>query len=123
MTNSNNPIHLINSAQEKKDTYINLEIQHSYHLSLAAQDHCDIYYLLHWDGEFLNSRLESRGAILNRDGITYAINWPSEAKKWEIIAAKRIGMSFRRAFGTKFGIVIPKILYGAATLDWRPYSC
>ena len=99
---------------------ISLEILHSYKLSLSAQDHCDIYYLLHWTGEYLESRLESKGAIIRRDNVSFLINWPSESIKYEMLAAKRIAMSFRRIAGTKLGIVIPKIIYSSAALDRRP---
>ena len=118
----------INSIQKNQninipDSHILLEIQHSYRMSLAAQDHCNIYYLLHWDGEFIKEKLGSSDNIIQRDGITFAINWGSEAKKRAILDSKRVAMSFRRIVGTQLGIIIPKIIYGGAVLDRRVYSC
>ena len=105
------------------ESHIVLEIQHSYRISLVAQDHCDIYYLLHWDGEFLKEKLGSSENIIYRDGITYALNWGSDAKQIAILKAKRVALSFRRIVGTQLGIIIPKILYGTEALDRRTYSC
>lgn len=90
------------------------DILYSYVLQPEVKEFCDIYFLMHWSGKKLVSRISRNGNTIVKEGIHYCVQWTSLKQMLEAFKADRVALSFRRQKGATAGFVIPKIIYGDA---------